>query len=137
MRIGAVVICERRVPGVDRMARADEVHVWADHHVVADLYAAEVHRRAAVVYEHVAAEPQIAAAVGVERREHAYRRIQVPAGQLAEERAHGVEVAGRQRVETTKDFPGALDVGVHRPRVGGAGLSAYRARRRRHARAIR
>jgi hypothetical protein len=97
---------------VERMARADQLHVRPDHHVVADVDATQVHRRAAVVDEHVAAEPQVAAAVGVERRQHADGGVECAAGQLAQERAHGVEASRRQRVEPPDDLPGALDVGA-------------------------
>jgi hypothetical protein len=79
--------------GVQRMARADQLHVRPDHHIVADLDAAEVHGGTAVVHEDVATEPQIAAAVGVKRRKHANRRVELVAGQLPQDRAHGAEVA--------------------------------------------
>jgi hypothetical protein len=82
-----------------------------------DVDAAEVHRRAAVTHEHVAAEPEVPAAVRVKRREDANRRVECVAGQLAQERAHGVEVPRWQRVEPPEDLPSALDVGaeVRRP----------------------
>ena len=63
-----------------------------------------------MVHEHVAAEPEIAAAVGVKRRKHANRRVEWAARQLAQERAHGVEVTRWQRIEPPKDLPGTLDL---------------------------
>ena len=61
--------------------------VRPDQHVVADVDAAQVHRGAPVVDEDVAPEAQVAPRVHVERREHAHRRVDLPPGQLAQERA--------------------------------------------------
>jgi hypothetical protein len=108
--------------GVQRMARADQLHVRPDHHVVTDVDDAQVHRGAAVIHEHVAAEAQVPPAVRVEGRKHAHRRVELAARELAEQRAHGVEVTGRQRVQPAEDLPCALDVGVHRARCRRSGL---------------
>src|SRR4051794_3850013 len=56
---------------------ADQLHIRSHHHVVADGDAAKVHRGAAVVDEHVAAEAQVATGVGVERRKDANRGIEL------------------------------------------------------------
>ena len=62
------------------------------------------------MHEDVAAESEVASTVGMERRKHANRRVELLAAQLAQERAHRAKVTGCERVETPEDLPSALDL---------------------------
>src|SRR6185312_9467405 len=71
-----------------RMASGDDVHVRPDHDAIADVDAAHVVKRAALVDGHTLPNPKIETVSRIEGRDEDERVVHLPARQLAEYFSH-------------------------------------------------